>query len=65
MRVRVERCFCGNGKWVWRLSAYGMKPVRLRDLNDGKWTRATATDARNLIELEWSVPRRNVRFEHA
>lgn len=63
MRVRVERCFCGNDKWVWRLSAHGMKSVRLRDLYDGKWTRATATDARNLIELEWCVPRRNVKFD--
>lgn len=57
MNVRVERCV-GN---KYRLSREG-KQLMIRGDDYGDWTRAVATEAKNLAAYEWDIPRDKIRF---
>lgn len=62
MNVEVERCWGGNNRCYFRLTL----PDGSRETVTGGswWTRATATEALNLLEVLYGVQRRGVRFVH-
>lgn len=58
--VQVEQCWAGGDKYHFRLSAPDGRRVRL---GGEKWNRSKASEALDLIEIEFGVCRRNVRFK--
>lgn len=61
MVVRVERCWGGGDKYYFRLTM----PNGSRECISGeKWTRAVASEALDLLEGVYHLPRRNIRFYH-
>ena len=66
MTVKVEQCWNGR-TMTFRLNIPHRGKI-CRELVGGDtfiWDKATATDALNLIERLYKVPRRNVRFAHS
>ncbi len=60
MRIKVESCWCGGDKYVQRLTM----PNGAREFITGsRWTRATATEALNLLERVYGFTRRAIRFD--
>lgn len=60
MIVKVQRCYCGNGKIIHRLLLCGGLRVPFEN-----WNRKAAAYALGLIEIEQiPVKRRNIRFQH-
>jgi len=59
MKVRVQHCWCGGDKFVWRALICG----GLLIASDGKWTRKTATQMLDLLEVE-GLDRSTIRFHH-
>lgn len=57
MKVTVERCSDG----YYRLTIPGVGRESVKD-KDGCWTRRTASEALDLLEAVYRIPRRNVRF---
>ena len=61
MKVRVQICWCGGDKFVYRAVLCGGLRV---SAPDGKWSRKVASELLDLIEIETGYARRNVRFIH-
>lgn len=59
MKVRVQRCWCGGDKFVFRALICGGLLVRAEE-----WDRRVASEMLDLLEVEAGVDRRNVRFVH-
>lgn len=63
MNVKVYSCWDGGHKHFYRLVGPDGQVARCH-YNRIPWNRATATDALNLIQLDWGVDRSKVRFVH-
>jgi hypothetical protein len=61
MKVKIQHCWCGGDKFVWRALVAG----GLRIPSDGsyEWTRKTATEMLDVLEAE-GFDRRSIRFLH-
>ena len=69
MKVKVQYCWCGGDKFIWRaLIAGGLRiPADgngLRIPADGnEWSRKAASEMLDLIEKEVGLNRRDIRFD--
>lgn len=59
MKVKIQHCYCGNEKYVWRALIAG----GVRIPSDGKWTRKTASEMLDILEAE-GFDRKRIRFIH-
>ena len=59
MRIKVQHCWCGGDKFVFRALICGGLLVRPEE-----WNRKVAAEMLDLLEVETGVDRRNVRFVH-
>jgi hypothetical protein len=59
MKVKIQHCWCGGDKFVWRALVAGGLRIR----SNGKWTRKTATEMLDVLEAE-GFDRRSIRFLH-
>lgn len=59
MKVKVEACWSGGKNYYFRLTL----PDGSRESVPGEsWTRKVASQALDLIESNYKVPRRKIRF---
>ena len=61
MKIKVQLCWCGGDKFVYRALVCGGLRVLAPD---GKWTRSVASEMLDLIESNIAIERRNIRFTH-
>jgi hypothetical protein len=59
MRIKIQHCWCGGDKFVFRALICGGLLVRAEE-----WNRKVAAEMLDLLEVETGVDRRNVRFVH-
>ena len=60
MKVKVQYCWCGGDKFIWRALIAG----GLRIPADGnEWSRKAASEMLDLIEKEVGLNRRDIRFD--
>lgn len=59
MKVKVQHCWCGGEKFVFRALICGGLLVRA-----DKWTRRTSAEMLSLIETETGIDRKKIRFKH-
>ena len=66
MKVYVEHCWGGNNKFYFRLTfQHEGRSVREHvGFHDGNWDRATAIEAKDLLERVYKLNRKNIRFVH-
>lgn len=64
MIVNVEACWPGHGVTSFRLRwTYRGIPACER-VSGERWTRKVATEALDLLEQVYKLPRRSIRFRH-
>jgi hypothetical protein len=64
MKVFVEACW-GSSSGFWQRLVFRQYGRVIRDSVPGYlWTRAVASQALNLLESVYHLPRRKVRFKH-
>jgi hypothetical protein len=61
MKVKVQHCWCGGDKFVWRALICG--GLRIHSDGSFNWTRKTAAQMLDLLEAE-GFDRRHIRFVH-
>lgn len=61
MNIKVQTCYCGNDKFVFRALVCGGLRIRTET---GVWDRRAASEMLDLLEIELNVDRRNIRFIH-
>jgi hypothetical protein len=62
MRIKIQTCWCGGDKLVFRALVCGGLRV---GTETGKWDRKAASEMLDLLEVEMpGIVRRNVRFIH-
>ena len=62
MKIRIEHCF-GSG-FYWRMNCpNGMREIIADKDGRGKWTRAMASMALDILENLYGLKRKSVRFE--
>lgn len=59
MTVKVQFCWCGGDKYVFRALLCGGLLVRAE-----KWSRKVASEMLDLIEVETGLCRKSIRFKH-
>lgn len=61
MKVRVQFCWCGGDKYVWRALIGGGLRI---PASSNTWDRKTASEMLDLIEVETGLDRSSIRFVH-
>ena len=61
MNIKVQTCYRGNGKLVFRALVCGGLLIRT---STGVWDRQSASAMLDLLEIELNVDRRRIRFIH-
>lgn len=66
MRVKVLALSgkLGMGRWMLLIPKDGISKEYVRNEEGVDWNRKVATDALNVCEQLYQIPRRNVRFYH-
>lgn len=65
MKVKVEGCWSGGEKFSFRLTFKDRWGRWHREGVSGQdWTRKIASEALDILESLYNIPRRTVRFSH-
>lgn len=62
MKVKVQFCWCGGDKFVFRALICG--GLLVRSDARGNWSRSVASEMLDLITANTTIDRRKVRFVH-